>query len=122
MCPLSFSQGCFEIERRRYISTEHYLIGLAVFTAVLNTNLRTRFAKVPGYGTEFTVPRSASDYVALQNLPDGTMKDQVMIAFADSFRQCWIIGCAFFLGSLVVSSAVIACFSEWPTEYYAPSS
>ncbi|OWT39397.1 hypothetical protein C362_02992 [Cryptococcus neoformans Bt1] len=78
-------------------------IGLAVFTAVLNTNLRTRFAKVPGYGTEFTVPRSASDYVALQNLPDGTMKDQVMIAFADSFRQCWIIGCAFFLGSLVLT-------------------
>lgn len=78
-------------------------IGLAVFTAVLNTNLRTRFAKIPGYGTEFTVPRSASDYAALQNLPDGTMKDQVMTGFANSFRQCWIIGCAFFLGSLVLT-------------------
>ncbi|KGB77960.2 hypothetical protein CNBG_4047 [Cryptococcus deuterogattii R265] len=78
-------------------------IGLAVFTAVLNTNLRTRFAKIPGYGTEFTVPRSASDYAALQNLPDGTTKDEVMTAFANSFRQCWIIGCAFFLGCLALT-------------------
>lgn len=114
VCQLSFSQGCLEIGMAEQFWT--YFLGLAVFTAVLNTNLRTRFAKIPGYGTEFTVPRSASDYIALQNLPDGTTKDQVMTAFANSFRQCWIIGCAFFLGCLVVGVAAIIYLSKRPTD------
>ncbi|ODO00769.1 hypothetical protein L198_03096 [Cryptococcus wingfieldii CBS 7118] len=78
-------------------------IGLAVFTAILNTEMRSKFKKIDGYGTEFTVPESASGYSALQELPDGSMKEQVMAAFADSFRLCWIIGCAFFLVALALT-------------------
>ena len=78
-------------------------VGLAVFTAVLNTGLRSRFEKIPGYGTEFTVPQSASDYQKLHDLPDGELKDKVLGAFADSFKLCWIIECALFAGALAVS-------------------
>ncbi|WVQ75072.1 hypothetical protein IAR50_004681 [Cryptococcus sp. DSM 104548] len=78
-------------------------IGLAVFTAILNTEMRSKFQAIAGYGTVFTVPESASGYSALQDLPDGSTKDQVMVAFADSFRTCWIIGCAFFLVALVLT-------------------
>ncbi|WVQ79303.1 hypothetical protein IAT38_001400 [Cryptococcus sp. DSM 104549] len=78
-------------------------IGLAVFTAVLNTNIRSRFVKIEGYGTSFTVPESASGYAALQQLPDGEMKTDVMNAFADSFRLCWIIACGFYLAALLLT-------------------
>ncbi|WWC95488.1 hypothetical protein V866_002352 [Kwoniella sp. B9012] len=78
-------------------------IGLAVFTAILNTNLRSKFAVIPGYGTTFTVPESASGYKSLHELPEGETKDMVLKAFADSFRICWIVGAAFFLAALVVT-------------------
>ncbi|WVO13827.1 hypothetical protein L204_101450 [Cryptococcus depauperatus] len=78
-------------------------IGLAIFTAVLNTNLRSRFKDIAGFGTAFRVPKSASDYALLHQLPEGTMKDQVMVAFADSFKQCWIIACGFLSGCLVLT-------------------
>ncbi|WWC92921.1 uncharacterized protein L201_007884 [Kwoniella dendrophila CBS 6074] len=78
-------------------------IGLAVFTAILNTKLRSNFMKIPGYGTAFTVPESASGYKLLHELPEGETKDQVLDAFADSFSTCWIVGCAFFLAALVIT-------------------
>ncbi|WWC65962.1 uncharacterized protein I303_108584 [Kwoniella dejecticola CBS 10117] len=78
-------------------------IGLAVYTAILNTNLRSRFVTIEGYGTSFTVPESASGYKALHELPEGPMKDQVLSAFADSFRVCWIVGCAFFAAALLIT-------------------
>ncbi|WVW86801.1 hypothetical protein I302_108856 [Kwoniella bestiolae CBS 10118] len=78
-------------------------IGLAVFTAILNTNLRSKFAVIPGYGTEFTVPESASGYKSLHELPEGEMKDMVLKAFADSFRVCWIVGAAFFAAALLIT-------------------
>ncbi|WRT69577.1 uncharacterized protein IL334_006566 [Kwoniella shivajii] len=78
-------------------------IGLAVFTAILNTNLRSKFSVIPGYGTEFTVPESASGYKALHELPESETKDQILVAFADSFRVCWIVGCAFFVAALLIT-------------------
>ncbi|WWD20193.1 hypothetical protein CI109_104669 [Kwoniella shandongensis] len=78
-------------------------IGLAIFSAILNTNIRSRFTKIAGYGTVFQVPESAQGYTALHELPAGETKDQVLEAFADSFRQCWIVGCAFFLAALVLT-------------------
>jgi hypothetical protein len=59
-------------------------IGLAIFTALLNTELRSRFEVIPGYGTEFTVPQSTQGYKALHDLPEGSTKDAVLGAFADS--------------------------------------
>ena len=55
-----------------------------MFTALLNSELRDRFSKIDGYGTVFTVPRSAEDYRKLHELPDG-LKDTVIDAFARSF-------------------------------------
>ncbi|WWC73552.1 uncharacterized protein I206_107524 [Kwoniella pini CBS 10737] len=78
-------------------------IGLAVYTAILNTNLRSKFATIEGYGTSFIVPESAAGYKALHELPEGQMKDQVLEAFADSFRVCWIVGCAFFAAALFIT-------------------
>jgi hypothetical protein len=59
-------------------------IGLAIFTAVLNTELRSRFESIPGYGTEFEVPQSTEGYAELHDLPDGETKNAVLGAFADS--------------------------------------
>ncbi|ORY34911.1 major facilitator superfamily domain-containing protein [Naematelia encephala] len=61
-------------------------IGLAIFTAILNTNLRSKFEKIPGYGTVFSVPESSEGYAALHDLPDGETKNKVLGAFADSLR------------------------------------
>lgn len=60
--------------------------GLAVFTAILNTGIRTRFSKIPGYGTEFVLPQSVEGYAQLHNLPEGPTKDAVLTAFADALR------------------------------------
>ena len=60
--------------------------GLAVFTAVLNTGLRSRFKKIEGFGTLFNVPESAAGYAQLHALPDGSTKTAVLGAFADSLR------------------------------------
>ena len=64
------------------------LLGLAVFTGLLNTQVRSRFSKIEGYGTVFTEPKGSEGYAVLQNLPDGPIKDQVLDAFAQSFRVC----------------------------------
>lgn len=61
-------------------------VGIAIFSAVLNTGLRSRFALIEGYGTTFDVPTSTSGYAKLQALPDGPTKDAVLSAFADSLR------------------------------------
>lgn len=78
-------------------------IGVAVFTAVLNDGMRTRFAKIEGYGTAFQYPESSEGYKALHDLPDGQMKTDVLQAFADSFRTCWIMGCGIILGALALT-------------------
>nr|ODN99818.1 hypothetical protein L204_02258 [Cryptococcus depauperatus CBS 7855] len=78
-------------------------IGVAVFTAIFNAGLRSRFIKIDGYGTLFTVPTSASGYQALRQMSEGSTKVQVLKAFADSMRLCWIIGCAFLCFALVLT-------------------
>jgi hypothetical protein len=82
--------------------------------------LRTRFAKIEGYGTTFTVPESASGYRALHDLPEGETKTAVLSAFADALgvsrpynrvrrvltycsQVCWIISCGLLAAALVVS-------------------
>jgi hypothetical protein len=64
--------------------------GLAVFTAILNTGIRTRFSKIPGYGTEFVLPQSIEGYAQLHNLPEGPTKDAVLTAFADALRVSFL--------------------------------
>lgn len=98
-------------------------IGLAVFTAVLNTQLRSRFERIPGYGVDFEVPESGAGYRALQDLPEGAMKQQVLRAFSDSLGVCWIIECAMFLVCLLVShardvrAALITQITLWTKSY-----
>jgi hypothetical protein len=90
-----------------------------VFTAILNTGIRTRFAQIPGYGTEFTLPQSIEGYAQLHNLPDGPTKDAVLTAFADSLRvsyalsvhgstsadmqTCWIAAAAMMFAALLIT-------------------
>lgn len=77
-------------------------IGLAVFTAILNSDMRSRFEQIPGYGTEFNVPTSAAGYRALADLPEGETKTAVLGAFSDALGLCWIINAGFFFACLVV--------------------
>jgi hypothetical protein len=60
--------------------------GLAVFTAILNSDMRSRFEQIPGYGTEFQVPTSAAGYRDLAALPEGETKTAVLSAFSDALR------------------------------------
>ncbi|KAK8858940.1 hypothetical protein IAR55_003171 [Kwoniella newhampshirensis] len=78
-------------------------IGVAVFTAIFNTGLRSRFAKINGYGTLFTAPTSAGGYKVLHDLPDGSLKVEVLTAFANAMRLCWIIGCGFLCFALALT-------------------
>jgi hypothetical protein len=60
-------------------------VGFAVFTALLNQDMRNNFEKIDGYGVAFDVPKSLEGYRRLQDLQPG-LKEQVMKAFANSFR------------------------------------
>lgn len=88
-----------------------------MFIAIQTTGMRSRLAKIPGYGTVFTQPDGSQGYTALQNPPNGPTRVAVLAAFADSFRVrhavpqvadqpkvCWIIGCAVIGFSLIVRS------------------
>ncbi|WVR07306.1 hypothetical protein IAU60_004347 [Kwoniella sp. DSM 27419] len=77
-------------------------VGVAVFTAVFNTGLRSRFSTIEGYGTVFTAPTSTEGYRALHDLPED-LKSRVLTAFANSMRVCWIIGCALSCAALALT-------------------
>ncbi|WWD17562.1 hypothetical protein CI109_102003 [Kwoniella shandongensis] len=78
-------------------------IGVAVFTAIFNTGLRSKFRAIEGFGTAFNVPTGSEGYRELHSLPDGPMKVQVLAAFADAMRLCWIIGCGFLCFALALT-------------------
>lgn len=56
-----------------------------MFSALLNTQLHSRFTPIPGYGTDFTIPVGQADYNAIHALPE-PLKGTVLGAFSDSFR------------------------------------
>ena len=60
-------------------------VGLAVFTALLNADMRSRFAGIQGFGELFDVPKSTDGYRRLQELPQ-PLKGMVLRAFANAFR------------------------------------
>jgi hypothetical protein len=78
-------------------------VGVSVYTAILNTNLRHRFAQIPGDGTEFSVPTSAAGYQAIHNMPESPLKRQILDAFADSFKPTWIVAACLFAACLIVT-------------------
>lgn len=78
-------------------------VGVSIFTAILNTNIRSRFAKIPGYGTEFTAPTSSAGYKAIHDLPAGDMRNSILAAFADSFKPCWLVSLALFAAALLIT-------------------
>jgi len=96
-------------------------VGVAVFTAVLNDGLRSRFEAIEGYGKLFEVPTDTAGYHAIHDLPEGPIRQAVLTAFANSFRvslvfnrahaqTCWIIGCCLLAFSLIVCGP--ACFGS----------
>lgn len=95
---------------------------MAIFTALLNSELRTKFSKIEGSGSVFKVPRNTEDYRALQEIPDELTKIEVLNAFSDSFKLCWIIGCGLLGFALVVSKRgyrdpAIACQGRFVREW-----
>ncbi|WWC89598.1 uncharacterized protein L201_004523 [Kwoniella dendrophila CBS 6074] len=78
-------------------------IGLAIFTAIFNTGLRSRFSKIQGYGTLFEIPKGTEGYHKLHDLPQGQLKNDVLKAFADSMRICWLVGCALSCAALAIT-------------------
>lgn len=81
--------------------------GFAVYSAVLNTSIKSKFSQIPGYGETFTAPSSAADYAALHALPDGPIKEAALVALTDSFATCWMIACGLLLGALAVSAQAL---------------
>ena len=83
-------------------------VGLALFNALLDTQVRYRFAQIEGYGTVFEEPHGSADYAKLHRLAQ-PLKSRVLTAFADSFKVsdsnelhdtvrdadeqiCWVVG------------------------------
>ena len=60
--------------------------GVAVFEAILNAGIRSRFSRIPGYGTVFTAPTGIEGYTALQDIGDPQTREAVLTAFADSMK------------------------------------
>lgn len=60
--------------------------GVAVFEAILNAGIRSRFALIPGYGTTFFAPTGIEGYTALHGIPDVAVREAVLTAFADSMK------------------------------------
>ncbi len=74
-------------------------MGIAIFQAVLSSQLENRFTKIPGFGTDFGIPKNIEGYNQIHNLPAGPQRDAVLTAFSESLRtlyMCWcpIFGCA----------------------------
>ena len=59
---------------------------MAVFEAVLNAGIRSRFSVIPGYGTLFDAPTSIEGYSALHAIGDSDTRAAVLTAFADSMK------------------------------------
>lgn len=79
-------------------------VGVAVFTAILNTNLRNKFAKVDAaYGGNVGVPTSLGGYQAIHSMPDSPLKRAVLAAFADSFKLVWLVMMILFAVCLIVT-------------------
>lgn len=78
-------------------------VGVSIFTAILNTEIRTKFSRIPGYGVDFVAPTSSKDYEALHAMPEGPLRDSILGAFADSFTLCWIVSIALFGGALAIT-------------------
>ncbi|BEJ12224.1 hypothetical protein CspHIS471_0206840 [Cutaneotrichosporon sp. HIS471] len=79
-------------------------IGVSLFQAVLNSDMRSEFAKVHAkWGEGPGVPTSVAGYHAIHNMPDGPLKVDVLRAFADSFKPCWIIALALLAFCLVIT-------------------
>ncbi|WVQ80702.1 hypothetical protein IAT38_002807 [Cryptococcus sp. DSM 104549] len=78
-------------------------VGLAIFTAIFNTGLRSRFSKIEGYGTVFSAPTNTEGYQAMRNIPDGETRALVLKAFADAMRRCWIISCGLLCGAFLIT-------------------
>lgn len=66
-------------------------LGIAIFQAVISTGLDSRFPKLQGYGTDFTIPHDLAGYHQIHDLPAGPERDAALAAFSDSLRLLWII-------------------------------
>lgn len=60
-------------------------IGLALFNALLDTQVRDRFSRIEGYGKKFRAPHGKADYAELHRLAE-PLKRVVLAAFSASFR------------------------------------
>ncbi|KLT45103.1 MFS general substrate transporter [Cutaneotrichosporon oleaginosum] len=79
-------------------------VGVSVYTAVLNSDMRSQFAKVQDrWGGGARVPTSAAGYEIIHALPDGPMKEDILRAFADSFKPCWIMAMALLIFCLTIT-------------------
>lgn len=78
-------------------------LGVAIFQAVLSSQLDRRFRKLEGFGTRFVVPTNVDQYRQLYNLPHGPIRDGALTAFSQSMRTLYIIWTPMFVVALVLS-------------------
>ncbi|GMK54012.1 hypothetical protein CspeluHIS016_0105980 [Cutaneotrichosporon spelunceum] len=79
-------------------------VGVSLYQAVLNSDMRSEFAKVNAkWGEGPPVPTSAAGYHEIHSMPDGPLKTDVLRAFADSFKPCWIIALSFLAFCLIIT-------------------
>lgn len=78
-------------------------LSIAVFEAVLSSQLKSRFYGLEGYGTDFVVPTNLDEYHQMYNLPHGSMRDAALTAFSSSFRTIYIVWTSMFAIAFLVS-------------------
>lgn len=61
-------------------------LGIAVFQAVLQAGLQSKFPSLEGYGRDFGIPQNLQEYHQIYNLPAGSERDAALTAFSDSLR------------------------------------
>ena len=94
-------------------------IGLALFNALLDTQVRSRFEQIEGYGKLFRAPHGKADYEKLHRLVE-PLKGLVLGAFSASFRvsilpshcdieevadaqTCWTVGACLMAFALLLT-------------------
>lgn len=61
-------------------------LGIAVFQAVLQAGLQSKFPSLEGYGRDFGIPQNLQEYHQIYNLPAGSERDGALTAFSESLK------------------------------------
>lgn len=81
-------------------------LGIAVFQAVLQAGLQSKFPSLEGYGRDFGIPQNLQEYHQIYNLPTGSERDAALTAFSESLKvRLQVVSLLIELGADIVRSS-----------------